>query len=718
MTKITTHTSRRGFLQSSAAFSGGLMVGVTLPAAGPAQAAGLLHTPSAWVHIADDNTITLISARAEMGQGVYTSMPMLIAEELNVDIQKVKVAFAPPGKVYGNALIFGLQLTGGSTSVREGYDKLRLAGAQVREMLVSAAAAKWNVDAGSLKAENGMVLGPKGQKASYGQLAEAASKLPVPEKPAMKDPSQFRIVGKPTTRLDTPAKVNGTARFGLDVKLPGMLYASIEMSPVQGGKARSFDGAAAKAAAGVVAVVQIPDGIAVVADTYWHAVKARKLLQIDWDEGANASLSTAGMFAGTQAALASGKPIPHKKEGDADAAVAAAAKVVRAEYRTQNLSHAPMEPMNYTAHFQPQAQGDRILLVGPTQWPDAVQGAVAKLLDIKPENVAVENTFLGGAFGRRIDFDYIIQAAQIAKAVPNKPVKLVWSREDDMQHDFYRPLAVHQLAAALGADGKPAALTWRVASQSVTARAFGLPPEAPDGLMTEAATPLYAIPAIRQDVVKHDAGVRVGYWRAVSHNMNAFANESFIDECAAAAGQDPVAYRLALLEAQPRMANVLKQAAAKAGWGTPAAAGRFRGVSLMEGYDTYMAQVVEVSIKDGAPLVHRVTVVADLGAMVNPDTVQAQIQSSVIFGLSGVLWSEITLDKGRVQQGNFDRFRVMRNNEAPQIDIVLVPSKEKPGGIGEPATALVGPAVANAVFAATGKRVRKMPITAEAVAQA
>ena len=504
----------------------------------------------------------------------------------------------------------------------------------------------------------------------------------------------------------------------MDVKLPGMVYATIAMPPVQGGKVKSFDGAKAKAAAGVVDVVQIPDGIVVVADTYWHAVKARDLLQITWDDGPNANLSTAAMFAGTQAALATGKPIPHKKEGDADAAVAAAAKVVRAEYRTQNLSHAPMEPMNYTAHFQPQTQGDRIYLVGPTQWPDAVQGAVAKMLDLKVENVAVENTFLGGGFGRRIDFDYILQAAQIAKAVPNKPVKLIWSREDDMQHDFYRPLGVHQLAAALGADGKPTALTWRVASQSVTGRAFGLPPEAPDGLMTEAATPLYAIPAIRQDVVKHDAGVRVGYWRAVSHNMNAFANESFIDECAASAGKDPVAYRLSMLDAQPRMVNVLKQAAAKAGWGTPAAAGRFRGVSMMEGYDTYMAQVAEISIKDGAPVVHKVTVVADLGSMVNPDTVQAQIQSSVIFGLSGVLWSEITLDKGRVQQFNFDSFRVMRNNEAPQIDIVLIKSSEKPGGIGEPATALVGPAVANAVFAATGKRVRKMPLTAAALAQA
>lgn len=723
MTKTTSTTtrsttpnpSRRGFLKTSATFSGGLMVGFTLPMGGPAQAAGTLHTPSAWVHIADDNTITIISARAEMGQGVYTSMPMLIAEELNVDIQKVKVAFAPPGKIYGNALIFGLQLTGGSTSVREGYDKLRLAGAQVREMLITAAANRWNADSSTLKAENGVVLGPKkGQRATYGDLADDASRIPVPDKPAMKDASQFRIVGKRTTRLDTPAKVNGTAMFSIDTKLPGMLYASLEQSPVQGGKVKSFDASRAKAAKGVVNVVQIPDGIAVVADTYWHAVKARELLSVQWDEGANANLNTQAMFDGTRAALASGKPIPVKKEGDADAAVAGASKVVRAEYLTQMLSHSPMEPMNYTAHFE----GDRIRLIGSTQWPDAVQGAVAKMLELKLENVAVENTFLGGGFGRRIDFDYILQAAQIAKAVPNKPVKLIWSREDDMQHDFYRPLGVHQLAAAIGADGKPAALTWRVASQSVTGRIFGLPPEAPDALMTEAAVPQYDIAVARHDVVKHDAGLRVGYWRGVSYNMNAFANETFIDECAVAAGKDPVAYRLSLLETKPRMANVLKQAAAKAGWGTAAAAGRFRGVAIMEGYDTYMAQVVEISMKDGAPVVHKVTVVADLGKMVNPDTVEAQIQSSVIFGLSAALWGEITVDKGRVQQYNFDKYRVMRNNEAPAIDIVLVASKEAPGGIGEPATALIAPAVGNAIFAATAKRTRRTPFTPEYLAQA
>ncbi len=707
--------SRRHFMQGSAAVTGGLLVGVALPVGGPAVAAGTLHTPNAFVHIADDNTITLISARAEMGQGVYTSMPMLIAEELNVDIQKVKVAFAPPGKEYGNALLFGLMLTGGSTSVREGWEKLRVAGAQVREMLLTAAAQRWNVDISTLSAVDGRVMGPGGKVATYGQLADAASKLTAPEKVALKDPSQFRIVGKRTTRLDTPAKVNGTATFGMDVKLPGMVYATIEMCPVIGGTVKSFDASRAKAMPGVVDVLQIPDGVVVVADSYWRARKARDVLTVQWDEGANAGLNTAAMFDGTRAALLAGKgAIPVRPAvGDADEVIKSAAKVVRAEYLSQNVTHSPMEPMNFTAHV---ANG-KALLVGPTQWPDAAQGAVAKLLGIKPEDVAVQSTFLGGGFGRRIDIDFIIQATLISQAV-NRPVKLIWSREDDMTHDFYRPLAVHQLAASVGSDGKPTAMTFRGASQSITGRVFGLPPEAPDGLMNEAAAAAYNIPASRHDMIKHDAGLRVGYWRAVSHNMNAFANESFIDELAAAAGQDPVAYRMSLLQGQPRFLNVLQQVADKSGWGKPLAAGRSRGVSLMEGYDTYMAQVAEISMVGGEPKVHRVTVVADLGRMVNPDTVEAQIQSSIIFGLSAALWGEITVDKGRVQQANFNTYRIMRNNESPQIDIVLVDSTEKPGGIGEPATALVAPAVANAMFAATGKRVRRMPFTAENVAKA
>jgi isoquinoline 1-oxidoreductase beta subunit len=715
MTQAQT-VSRRSFLKASSAVSaGGLLMSVSI-ASGPARAAGMMHTPNAWVHISDDNTITLISARSEMGQGVYTSMPMLIAEELNVDLKRVQVAIAPPNtKLYGNPLLGGPQLTGGSTSVRDGWEKLRIAGAQVREMLISAAASKWNVDRSTLKAENGMVIGEgKGQRATYGQLAAAASQLPVPDKVSIKDPSQFRIVGKRITRLDTPAKVNGTAVFGIDVKLPGMLYASLEQSPVIGGTVKSFDASAAKGMPGVYDVVQIPDGVAVVADTYWHARKARAALKIVWDEGANANLNTAAMLAGTKAAAGTGKPLVLKTVGDPDAAInAQGAKVVRAEYICPNLSHSPMEPMNFTAWYR----GNKMDLIGPTQWQDAAQASIAKAVNLDPATVSLQTTFLGGGFGRRIDIDFIIQAALISKAVL-KPVKLLWTREDDMTHDFYRPMSVHNIAAAVGPDGKPTAMTFRFTSQSITGRVFGLPAEVQDPLMTEAAMAPYEIAATRHDVVKYDAGLRVGYWRSVSHFQNVFANEGFIDELAVAAKADPVAYRMALISKSPRFQNVLKQVADKSGWGSPAPAGRARGVALMEGYDTYMAMVAEVSMNNGAPVVHKVTAVADLGRMVNPDTVEAQIQSSIIFGLSAGLWDEITVDKGRVQQTNFDKYRLMRNNEAPQIDITLVQSTEKPGGIGEPATALIGPAVANAIFAASGKRVRRMPFTAENIAAA
>jgi len=708
--------SRRSFIKASSAVSaGGMLMGVAIPS-GPARAAGMMHTPNAWVHISDDNTITLISARSEMGQGVYTSMPMLIAEELNVDLKKVQVAIAPPNtKLYGNPLLGGPQLTGGSTSVRDGWEKLRIAGAQVREMLISAAATKWNVDRSTLKAENGMVIGEgKGQRATYGQLAAAASQLPVPDKVSIKDPSQFRIVGKKMTRLDTPAKVNGTATFGIDVKLPGMVYASLEQCPVIGGTVKSFDASAAKGMPGVVDVVQIPDGVAVVADTYWHALKARRALKVEWDEGPNAGLNTAAMLAGTKAAAGTGKPLVLKTVGDPEAAISAqGANVIRGEYITQNLSHSPLEPMNFTAWYR----GNKMDLIGPTQWQDAAQSVIAKAVGLDPATVSLQTTFLGGGFGRRIDIDFIIQAAQISKAVL-KPVKLLWTREDDMTHDFYRPHGVHNVAAAIGPDGKPTAMTFRFTSQSITGRVFGLPAEVQDPLMIEAAIAPYEIAATRHDVVKHDAGLRVGYWRSVSHFQNCFANETFIDECAAGAKADPVAYRMSLVSKSPRFQNVLKIATDKAGWGSPAPAGRSRGVALMEGYDTYMAMVAEISMKDGAPVVHKVTVASDCGRMVNPDTVEAQIQSSVIFGLSAVLWDEITVDKGRVQQTNFDKYRLMRNSEAPQIEIVLVQSTEKPGGIGEPATAIIGPAVGNAIFAATGKRVRRLPFTAENISAA
>ena len=712
-------TSRRNFLKTSAVSSlatSGFFFGIAMTGS-PLQAAGTVYTPNAWVHIADNNTITLLSARSEMGQGVYTSMPMLIAEELNVDFKTIKVAIAPPNaKLYGNPLLGGPQLTGGSSSVRDGWEKLRIAGAQVREMLISAAATKWNVDRSTLRAEKGMVIwgtGAGSKKATYGSLAEAASKLPVPEKVVLKDPKDFTIVGKRTKRLDTPAKTNGTAVFGIDVKLPGMVYAALEQCPVIGGTVKSFDATKAKAMPGVIDVVQIPDGVAVVANSWWRANMARKALTIVWDEGAGAALNDKTMLEGIRAAAKTGKPIPLKAVGDPEAVIAASKKVVRAEYVSQLLSHSPLEPMNFTAHVN----GGKVMLIGPTQWQDAAQSQVAKAVGAKVEDVSLETTFLGGGFGRRIDIDFIIQAAQISKAV-GKPVKLVWSREDDMTHDFYRPQAINTMAAALGDDGKPTAMTFRLTSQSVTGRVFGLPGEVQDPLMTEAAIAGYDIPASRHDVVKHDAGLRVGYWRSVSHALNVFANEGFMDELASAAGKDPYAYRMSLLAKEPRYANVLKLAADKAGWGKTLPAGRAQGIALMEGYGTYMAMVAEISMVDGDIKVHKVTVASDAGHMVNPDTVEAQIQSSIVFGLGAAVMQEITLEKGRVQQTNYNTFPVVRMNEAPAIDIILVSSTEKPGGIGEPATALIAPAVANALATLTGKRMRKLPMTADAIKSA
>ena len=708
---MTMKTTRRDFIKTTSALTGGLMMGFTLPGSKTeAQAAGTVYTPNAWVHIADDNTITILSARSEMGQGVYTSLPMLIAEELNVNLSQIKVTAAPPAAVYVNALL-GAQITGGSTSIRDGWEKLRTSGAQVREMLISAAAAEWQVDRTSLRAEDGMVIGANGKKATYGSLAAAASKLPIPEKVAIKDPKDFRIVGKRVARVDTPAKVNGTAEFGIDVKLPGMVYASIEQCPVIGGKVRSFDGTKAKGMPGVIDVVKVDDGVAVVANSYWQAQKARKTLSVQWDEGVGAALSTASVINGTRNAASGGKVLEITKPvGDVAGAMKGAAKVIQAEYITPLQAHAPLEPMNFTASFN----NGKVLLVGPTQFQQGAQGAVAAALGVKPEDITLQTTFLGGGFGRRLELDFIVQAAQISRAV-GKPVKLVWSREDDMTHDYYRPVGVNQLKAGLDAQGNPIALHFKVASQSVTQRAFGLAKDTLDPFMAEAAVAAYQIPNTQHDLVIHDTGMRVGYWRAVSHNMNAFANESFIDELAAAAGKDPYQYRLSLLKDKPRFANVLKLAAEKAGWGQALPAGRARGIALMEGYDTYMAQVAEVSVRNGQVVVHRVTVAADLGYMVNPDTVEAQIQSSVIFGMSAGLKHEITVEKGVVQETNFNNFPVVRMFEAPQIDIVLVPSTEKPGGIGEPATALVVPAIVNAVAAVTGKRVRKLPLTAEAL---
>ncbi len=701
--------SRRKFLQSSAAAGGSLMLGVVIPGAFGAQHPSQVTSsmPNAWIRIDSDNTVTILSSHSEMGQGVYTSMPTLVAEELEVDLNKIKVEIAPPGEVYINAMLGG-QITGGSTSVREGWTKLRTAGAQARMMLVQAGANQWGVDASACRAEHGMVLGPKGKKASYGALAEAASKLPVPKDVKLKDPARWKIIGAATKRLDTPSKVDGTAGFGIDVKLPGMLYASLAQCPVIGGKAVSFDGSKAMAMPGVKNVVKITDGVAVVADTWWHARKARDTLVITWDEGTGKSLSSAGVSAALANAMAQPGGAVIKKTGDVAAAMKGAAKTVEASYEVPFLSHSPMEPMNFTADVRK----DSCLLIGPTQFQQAAAGTAAGVTGLKPEQITVKTTFLGGGFGRRIDFDYITQAVEISKAV-GAPVKLVWTREDDMTHDFYRPAALHHMSAGLDAAGKPVALHLRASSPSVTARMFpSVVKDGVDPFMTEAMITPYDIPNQLAETVIYDTGLRVGYWRSVSHAMNSFANESFVDELALAAGKDPVQYRLALLANQPRYRNVLQLAADKAGWGKPLPVGHFHGVAVMEGYDTYMAQVAEISVDAGKVKVHRMVIAADLGRMVNPNIVRQQLESSVIFGLSAALWGEITLKDGRVQQTNFDSYRMVRMPESPKIDMIMVESTENPGGIGEPGTALVGATLANAIYAATGKRLRKLPLSA------
>jgi isoquinoline 1-oxidoreductase subunit beta len=705
MTPLT-NPSRREFLKTGAVASGALVLGVVLPARGEA-AAGPATTsmPNAWVRIGSDDSITILSARSEMGQGVYTAMPTLVAEELEVDLAKVKVEIAPADAVYINSLLGG-QITGGSTSVVEGYEKLRVAGAQARTMLVSAAAQKWGVDASACRAASGTVLGPGGQKATYGELAAAASALPVPKDVTLKAPKDWRYVGKPLNRLDSKAKIDGTAEYGIDVRLPGMLYASLAQCPVIGGKVTSFDAARAKAMPGVKHVVQISDGVAVVADTWWQAKTARDALDVKWDEGAGRSLDTAGIVSALKAA-ASKPGAVIRKQGDPEAGMKGAAKTLQADYELPFLAHAAMEPMNFTADVQK----DSCLVQGPTQFQQLAAGVAAQASGLKPEQVTVRTTFLGGGFGRRIDVDFIAQAVEISKAIGGGPVKLLWTREDDMTHDFYRPISYHQLSGGLDAQGRPVALRFHLTSPSVTSRLFpAVVKEGVDPFMTEAGAVPYDIPNQLADVVIHDTGLRVGYWRSVSHALNSFAYESFMDELAKAAGKDPFEFRRALLDKQPRLKRVLELAAEKAGWGKPAPAGRSRGIALMEGYGTSMAQVAEVSVTGNKVRVHRVVVAADPGRMVNPNIVRQQLESSIIFGLSAALFGEVTLKGGRVQQTNFHDYPVVRMPESPTIDIHLVDSEEKPAGIGEPGTALISPAVANAVFAATGKRLRKLPL--------
>ena len=702
----TATVSRRAFLGTGAAAGAALMVGFVLPGcATPASNTPVASTllPNAWVRVGSDNSVTILCARSEMGQGVFTSMPMLIAEELNVDLAKVKVEMAPAGEQYINMMIGG-QLTGGSTSVRDAYERLRTAGAQARAVLVEAAAQKWNVNADACRAVDAVVHGPAGQQATYGELADAASRLTPPKSPALKPAKDFRYVGKDMNRFDSPAKVNGTAEFGIDVLLPGMGIATLAQCPALGGKVARFDASRALGMPGVKTVVQISDGIAVVADTYWHARKALSAVDISWDDSAVRGLSSADIASQLRAA-ASRPGASFKKVGDADAAMAGAARRLEAEYELPFTAHVTMEPMNFTADVR----ADSCLLVGPTQFQQLAQGMAAGLLGMKPEQVQVRTTFLGGGFGRRVDVDFILQAVEISKAA-GMPVKLIWSREDDMTHDFYRPASVHKMTAGLDAAGRPVAFKSSLASPSVTQRLFSaFVKDGMDPFMLEYAAVPYDIPNQSGSAVIQDTGVRVGYWRSVSHAMNAFAHESFIDEMAAAAGKDPVQFRRDMLAKEPRYLRALNMVAEKAGWGKPLAAGRKQGVAIMEGYGTYLGMVAEVSAVGKEIKVHKVTVVADVGSTVNPNIVRQQIESSVVYGMSSVLFDEITMVGGKVQQTNFHDYRAARMNDSPVIDMHLITDGQPPGGVGEPVTALIAPAIGNALASLTGQRLRKLP---------
>jgi isoquinoline 1-oxidoreductase subunit beta len=710
--KMNPVIDRRDFIRGSTAFTGGLVIALALPGCSgkPAAVAQGPSTPAdlnAWLTIGTDGTVRFYCDRSEMGQGVYTSLTMLIAEELAVEPAQISVEFAPAGAQFTNDLL-GTQITGGSTSVRDAWVKLRKAGAQARTVLVEAAAAQWGVAAKDCKVEGGVVRSPKGALLTYGSLAAAAARLPLPADVVLKPRDAFTVVGTKQPRLDTLAKVTGTARFGIDVQLPGMLYGALAQCPTLGGKLRSVDATAARAMPGVVDVLTTSSGVVVVADSWWRARSARDALQIDWDPGANAKLDNAAIMKGLRAAApAAGKVA--RDDGDVTMALAAArhgGRVISAEYELPLLAHATLEPQNCTASVT----ADGCDLYAPTQIQLVAQGAAAAAAGLKPEQVRVHTTFLGGGFGRRLEVDFIPAAVEASKAV-GKPVKLLWTREDDTTHDAYRPPAFDQVSAALDARGKPTAWQLHLTSPSVTARMFpGVVEKAIDPFAIEAATNFpYDVPNVRVSYNQHEIGINVGYWRSVSHALNCFVAESFIDELAAAAAADPVEYRLALLGKQPRFAAVLKRVTDEAGYAAPPAGHSF-GVALMEGYGTFMAMLADLTVEAGRIRLHALHCAVDCGQMVNPDTVEAQVQGSIVFGLSAALWGQIDLVKGQVQQTNFHQYRVLRMSEMPRIVVYLTESTADPGGMGEPGTALVAPAIANALFRATRKRVRSLPL--------
>ena len=697
---------RRAFLQTAGGAGAALVIGFRIPGRGEQEPSPF--APNAWLRISPDDSVLVIVDRSEMGQGVATSLPMLLAEELEADWSKVKIEFAPADKAYINPL-FGLQGTGGSSSVRAAWTPLRKAGAAAREVLIAAAAQRWAVKTTECHAENGAVVHTKTKRRlRYGQLAARAATLPVPTDVPLKDPKDWRIAGKPTKRLDAAVKTNGRAKFGIDTWVPGLRIAVVARSPVFGGKVKSFDATAAKAVEGVRNVVQISSGVAVVATGYWPAKLGRDALKVEWDEGSVASVSSAGISQMFVERAGQATAAVAKHVGDPEGGLSGAATKVEADYEMPFLAHTTMEPMNATAHVR----ADGVDIWAPTQFQTGAQGIGAAIGGVPPEQVKVHTTYLGGGFGRRFELDFIQEALETSKAV-GTPVKVIWSREDDVRNGQYRPANFHRMRAGLGADGKPVAWSHRIVAPSIMARVF--PNTVQNGLDGEAveggAELPYTVPNLHVDYVLTDTGIPVGFWRSVNNSYNGFAVETFIDECAAAAKADPYEYRRALLANAPRHRGVLELAATKAGWGTPLPAGRARGVAVFKSFESFVAQVAEVSVSSAGDVrVHRVVCAVDCGMHVNPQTIEAQMQGGIVFGLTAALKGAITIDKGRVQQGNFDDYQMLRMNEMPVVEVYIVPSNEAPGGIGEPGTPPIGPAVGNAIFALTGKRIRKLPI--------
>ena len=720
-----TKVSRRDFLAIVPTAGAGLLLGVRLgsdaaaaEAAGssPAGAAPGPFAPNAFLQIDTRGDVTIWASKSEMGQGVRTALPMIVADELDADWSRVRVEQAWVDAKFGD------QDTGGSGSIRTKFEPMRKAGAAARAMLVAAAAKSWSVPPSACRAEKGRVIHiPSGRGIPYGDLAVRAAAQPVPQNVLLKDPRDFRIIGRTLPRTDTPSKVDGSAVYGIDVKVPGMLYAAVSRCPVFGGKMKSFEGTKAKASPGVKAVVPISNGVAVVADSTWHAFKGREALTVEWNEGPGAAESSASCA--RQMADLAGKPgRPVRTEGDAAAALAKAAKKLEAVYELPFQAHATMEPQNATAFVQK----DRCEVWAPFQTPSWALEDIARTSGLPQSAITLRITHLGGGFGRRINPDYAVEAVEISKAV-GAPVKTTWTRTEDLQHDFYRPASRHSMAGGLDAAGKPVSWLHRIVSTAI--QTFYDPdaknPE--DGETGGADDVPYAIPNMRVEYSAAKSVVPRGYWRSVENSFNAFAVECFVDEMAAAASQDPCRYRLDLLAGDrkvrsagghlvletARLRACIELAAEKAGWGTPLPKGRGRGIAAHFSYRSYCAQVAEVSVDGSGNLkVHRVVSAVDCGRAVNPGIIAAQMEGGVVFGLTSCLKSGITIDKGRVTQTNFDDYEMLRIDEMPQVETHIVPSSEPPTGVGEPGVPVVAPAVFNAIFAATGKRIRRLPLQA------